>query len=118
MTVVEFPAGNGARVYVQAQDGLAIDDESTGLSRAGAGDRVVRAATRTWEQSLEGMQAAAEGALNQLRRIEPAPDEVKISFQVAVNGKLGATVVTSGIDAHLAVEVVWKAEKPVEQSGT
>jgi hypothetical protein len=89
-----------------------------GLSRAGAGDRVVRAAARTWEQSLEGMQAAAEGALKQLRQIDPAPDEVKVSFGVAVNGKLGALLVTAGADAHLKVEVVLKAEKAAVFSST
>jgi hypothetical protein len=117
MTVLEFPVGDGARVYVQALDGQGVEDGGTELSRAGVGDRVVRAAARTWEQSLEGMQAVAEGALNQLRRIEPAPEEVKVSFQVAVNGKLGATVVAAGADAHLKVEVVWKAEKIAEQPG-
>ena len=78
---------------------------------------MVRAAAQTWEQSLEGMQAVAEGALNQLRQIEPAPDEVTVSFQVAVNGKLGVTLVAAGADAHLKVDVVWKADKAAEQPG-
>jgi hypothetical protein len=117
MAVVEFPVDGGARVYVEALDEQAADDGSTGLSRAGVGDRVVRTAARTWEQSLEGLQAAAEGALTQLRQIEPAPDEVRVSFQVAVNGKLGATLVTAGADAHLMVEVVWKAERVAREPG-
>jgi hypothetical protein len=117
MTVVEFPVGDGARVYVQTVDEPPGGPGSAGLERAGAGDRVVRAATRTWEQSLEGMHAVAEGALNQLRRIEPAPDEVTVSFQVSVNGKLGATLVAAGADAHLKVDVVWKADKAAQQPG-
>jgi hypothetical protein len=43
-----------------------------------------------------------------MRRIEPAPDEVELTFGVAINGKLGATVVTAGSDAHLTVRVLWK----------
>jgi hypothetical protein len=39
-------------VYVQVLDEQGAGDGSAGLSRAGAGDRVVRAAARTWEQSL------------------------------------------------------------------
>lgn len=115
MTVVQFPADDGIHVYVQDLDGQAAEDGATGLSRAGAGDRIVRAAAQTWEQSLEGIQAAAAGALKQLRKIEPVPDEVTVSFQVAVNGKLGATVVSAGAEAHLKVEVVWKAEKAALQ---
>jgi hypothetical protein len=117
MAVVEFPAGDGVRVYVQTLDGQAAEDGPAALSRAGSGDRVVRAATRTWEQSLEGLQAVAEGALSQLRQIDPAPDEVTVSFQVAVNAKLGATVVTAGTDAHLTVDVTWKAEKTAGHPG-
>jgi hypothetical protein len=64
------------------------------------------------------MQAAAEGALKQLRQIDPAPDEVKVSVGVAVNGKLGVLLVTAGADAHLKVEVVLKAEKAAVFSST
>lgn len=70
---------------------------------------MTRTALHTWEQALDGIHAAAVGALHQLRRIEPTPDEVKVSFGVAVNGKLGATIVTAGADANLKVEVTWKA---------
>ena len=111
MAVVEFDAGDGSRVYVRVPDG------SGGLDRAGAGDRVVRAAARTWQQSLEGMRATAEGALAQLRRIDPAPDEIKVSFGVTIDGKLDATVVSAGADAHLQVEVVWKARSAGASGG-
>lgn len=107
MTVVEFPVGDG-QVYVRVADNDAAWDGQSGLSRAGAGERVVRAVVGTWDQALLGIHAVAEGVLNQLRRIEPAPDEVKVTFGVAVNGKLGATLVATGADAHLEVEVVWK----------
>ncbi len=108
MTVVEFPTDSEGRVYVLVADNGAAANDVSGLSRAGAGDRVVRAAVETWEKALAGMHAAAEGALTQLRRIQPPPDEVELTFGVAVNGKLGATVVTAGSDAHLTVKVVWK----------
>ncbi|MFD2422202.1 CU044_2847 family protein [Amycolatopsis pigmentata] len=108
MEVVEFPVEGDGRVYVQVVGGEFVEDGELGLSRAGAGDRIARAAVATWEQALAGMHVAAEGALNQLRRIEPAPEEVKVTFGVAVNGKLGATLVSAGSEAHLKVEVVWK----------
>jgi hypothetical protein len=117
MTLVEFSAGDGARVYVKTSDNQEADDEAAGLSRAGAGDRVVRAAARTWEQSLEGMKIVAEGALKELRQIAPVPDEIKVSFKVAVNGKVGATLVSAGTEAHLQVEVVWKAENAAADLG-
>jgi hypothetical protein len=113
MTVVEFPADRGLQVFVE----IPGRDADGGLSRAGAGERVSEAAVRTWEQALEGMRAAAEGALVQLRRIDPPPAEVKVSFGVAVNGKLGATLVSAAADAHLKVEVTWRSE-PGAASGS
>lgn len=109
MEVVEFPAGEDGRVFVQVDGADGAEDGPAGLSRAGVGGRVVRAAERTWEQALEGIQAVAEGALNQFRGIDPPAEEVKVSFAVAVNGKVGAMLVAAGADAHLNVEVVWKA---------
>jgi hypothetical protein len=109
MAVVEFPAGEGGRVFVEVVGADAAEDGPAGLSRAGSGRRVVRAAERTWEQALEGMQAVAEGALRQVRRIDPPPEEVKVSFAVAVNGQVGVMLVAAGADAHLNVEVVWTA---------
>jgi hypothetical protein len=111
MALVEFDAGDGSRIVVQVDDGN--PEDPGGLSRAGAGDRVLRAAEQTWEQALTGMQAAAEGALNQLRRIDPPPDEVKVNFGIAVNGKVGALLVDTGADAHLKVEVTWKSKPNV-----
>lgn len=111
MALLEFPAGADARVYVQLDDDLddeETDGETDGLSRAGASDRVVDATMRTWGHALAGMRSAAEGVLAQLRGIEPAPAEVEVDFKVAVNGKVGATIVTGGADAHLNVKVVWK----------
>lgn len=106
MGLVEFPGEDGARVYIQS-----LPEEipaEGGLARAGAGDRVVRAARETWRQALAGMRAAAEGALHELNDIDPVPDEVELSFGVAINGGFGATIVSTKADAHLQVRVVWK----------
>ncbi|MFE1197243.1 CU044_2847 family protein [Streptomyces olivaceoviridis] len=104
MTVVEFAAGQDGRVYVDVPDG----DGGSGLVRAGAGDRIAQAAADTWQGALAGVRSAAEGALAQLRAIEPPPEEVEVTFGVAVDGKLGATLVSAGTNAHLNVKVVWR----------
>lgn len=106
MTVVEFSAGPNGQVFVEVPSG--DGDTDTGLVRAGAGDRVVRAATQSWHSALSGIRQAAEGALAQLRSVDPPPDEVEVTFGVAVDGKLGATLVSAGTNAHLNVKVVWR----------
>ncbi|MFE7403100.1 CU044_2847 family protein [Streptomyces sp. NPDC057557] len=107
MTVVEFAAGQDGRVYVDVPD-RAGDDNGGGLVRAGAGDRIVQAAAQTWNGALDGVRAAAEGALAQLSSIDPPPEEVEVTFGVAVDGKLGATLVSAGANAVLNVKVVWR----------
>lgn len=107
MQTVEFPVAGDGRVFVETAGGSS-EESADGLARAGAGERLAKAAAETWEQALSGMRSAAEGALQQLSGIEPAPDEVEVNFKVAVNGKLGATLVTAGTDAHFDVKVVWK----------
>jgi hypothetical protein len=111
VTVVEFPVGGDSRVYVRVDHDGTTGDGDQGLSRAGARDRVVRAVAGTWDHALAGIHAAAEGAFNQLRQINPSPDEVKVTFGVEVNSKFGATLVAVGTDAHLTVEVVWKTHQ-------
>jgi NTP-dependent ternary system trypsin peptidase co-occuring protein len=107
VTVVEFADGQDGRVYVDVPD-QATDNGGSGLVRAGAGDRIARAAADTWHGALAGVRSAAEGALAQLRAIEPPPEEVEVTFGVAVDGKLGATLVSAGSNAHLNVRVVWR----------
>ncbi|GAA1908783.1 CU044_2847 family protein [Streptantibioticus ferralitis] len=107
MTVVEFAAGQDGRVYVEVPD-AARDNGDRGLVRAGAGDRIARAAADTWQGALAGVRSAAEGALAQLRAIDPPPEEVEVTFEVAVDGKFGATLVSAGTNAHLHVKVVWR----------
>ncbi|MFC7109516.1 hypothetical protein ACFQQB_59455 [Nonomuraea rubra] len=67
MAVVEFGAGQGGRVYVEVAD----QDDGDGLVRAGAGDRVVRAAAQTWNGALSGIRAAAEGSRRRWARSNP-----------------------------------------------
>ncbi|MFF3958365.1 CU044_2847 family protein [Streptomyces sp. NPDC001890] len=107
MTVVEFAAGQDGRVYVEVPDET-YDKDGSGLVRAGAGDRIARAAADTWQGALAGVRSAAEGALAQLRGIDPPPEEVEVTFGVAVDGKFGATLVSAGTNAHLNVKVVWR----------
>lgn len=115
MAMVEFPAADGSRVIVH-EVGPVTDDGVPGLSRAGAGERVVHAMERTWEQSLDCIRAAAAGAVKQLRAIDPPPEEITVRFAVAMNGKVGATIVSAGTEAHLHVEVAWKASSLTDQA--
>ncbi|WP_406368260.1 CU044_2847 family protein [Streptomyces sp. NBC_01546] len=107
MTVVEFAVGQNGRVYVEVPD-EASDTGGNGLVRAGVGNRIARAASDTWQDALAGVRSAAEGALAQLRGIDPSPEEVELTFGVAVDGKFGATLVSAGTNAHLNVKVVWR----------
>lgn len=61
MTVVEFPTDREGRAYVLVADNGAVGDDESGLSRAGAGDRVVRAAVETWEKALWGCTPPQRG---------------------------------------------------------
>ncbi|MFL4901689.1 CU044_2847 family protein [Streptomyces sp. MMS24-I2-30] len=101
MSVVEFAAGQDGRVYVEVPDEASGNGDS-GLVRAGAGDRIARAAADTWQGALAGVRSAAEGALAQLHAIDPPPEEVEVTFGVAVDGKFGATLVSPGETAFLA----------------
>ncbi len=104
MLVTRFPAGGDVWVDVALVD----TDVDSGLSRAGAGERVAQVAAESWEKALDCVHTAAQGVLAQIRRLDPAPEEVKVTFGVAVSGKLGAVLVSSGADAHIQVEVTWR----------
>ncbi|SDD70627.1 CU044_2847 family protein [Glycomyces harbinensis] len=106
MTLIEFPIGGDGEGTVHV---FMADEEGAGsLTRVGASERLVMTATRTWSRALDGMRLAAEGTLEQLRSIDPAPDEVEVTFGVAMDGKVGASIVSGGSGAHLNVKVVWK----------
>ncbi|GCB52957.1 CU044_2847 family protein [Streptomyces sp. NL15-2K] len=93
-------------MYVEVADKDGGDGE--GLVRAGAGDRIAHAASQTWNSALSGVRAAADGVLAQLRSLDPPPEEVEVTFGVAVTGKVGATLVSTGGDAHINVRIVWR----------
>lgn len=114
MAVVEFPIVDGGCVLVEVPDSeFARDDD--GLIRAGAGDRVVRAAEGVWERGLAGVQKAAESVLGAFLEMSPHPEEVKVCFGVSMKADINACVVGSSVDAHFKVEVLWR---PADQSKT
>ncbi|MFI2431921.1 CU044_2847 family protein [Streptomyces sp. NPDC018693] len=98
--LVEFRTEDGVMVTVET------GDERTGSRLASRGDGVARA-TRTFEQSLDGVRAAAESALRVFRDGSLRPDGVEIEFGVKLSAETGAIIAKGAAEGHLVVRLSW-----------
>ncbi|MFF9106689.1 CU044_2847 family protein [Streptomyces sp. NPDC014776] len=102
--LVEFTTEEGARVVVEG-----VEDAAGArlVSRGGTAQ-----ATRTFENSLAGVRAAAESALRVLRDGALRPDAVELEFGVKMSAEAGAVIAKGAAEAHLVVKLSWSPGGP------
>ena len=101
--LVEFTTGDGVRVGVEG-----VEDEE-GARLVSRGDGPARAA-RTFEDSLDGVRAAAASALRVFRDGSLRPDAVELEFGVKLSAEAGAVIAKGSAEGHLVVKLSWSPE--------
>ncbi|MFB6787076.1 CU044_2847 family protein [Streptomyces olivaceus] len=101
--LVEFKTGDGVRVVVEG-----VEDEE-GARLVSRGDGPARAA-RTFEDSLDGVRAAAASALRVFRDGSLRPDAVELEFGVKLSAEAGAVIAKGSAEGHLVVKLSWSPE--------
>ncbi|MFF9908164.1 CU044_2847 family protein [Streptomyces olivaceus] len=101
--LVEFRTGDGVRVVVEG-----VEDEE-GARLVSRGDGPARAA-RTFEDSLDGVRAAAASALRVFRDGSLRPDAVELEFGVKLSAEAGAVIAKGSAEGHLVVKLSWSPE--------
>lgn len=116
MSAVEFPTESGGRVFVEVDPGELLPQAPGGpVQVGGQGGRLQRVAARTWEQSLSGLTDIVSGALARCQDVRPEPDQVEVSFGVALHGEADVKVVKAATDSHLQITAVWKRNGPARE---
>lgn len=73
---------------------------------------IVASATKTLEQALEPVRAAAAAALDAMRKI--GPDEVELELGVKLSTEAGAVIAKTAGETHLVIRLTWRSP---EQDG-
>ncbi|MFG3110864.1 CU044_2847 family protein [Streptomyces tendae] len=102
--LVEFKTEDGVRVVVEG-----VEDED-GARLVSRGDGPARAA-RTFEDSLDGVRAAAASALRVFRDGSLRPDAVELEFGVKLSAEAGAVIAKGSAEGHLVVRLSWSPEQ-------
>jgi hypothetical protein len=118
--LVEFPLESGGVAVVQVAEGMggtggtggtddlpvARDRPVTRGMRDGA---VAERAQQTFEQAVDRVQPATEALIARFRSMTRPPDEVSISFGLAVTAEAGAVITAAGASANFSVSMTWRA---------
>jgi hypothetical protein len=108
--LVEFRTEDGVRVVVES-----AEDED-GARLVSRGDGPARAA-RTFEDSLEGVRAAAASALRVFRDGTLRPDAVELEFGVKLSAETGAIIAKGAAEGHLVVRLTWSPDPSPTRPG-
>ena len=100
--LVEFDAGDGARLVVEVDD----DDGADYVRAASPGQMVGRAADHL-QDTLQVIRTSADAVLAQVRSLDVMPAEVQAEFGIKLTGKVGAVLASSQGEAHLMVTMKW-----------
>lgn len=98
--VVEFTTDEGAVIAVEPAA------EADGSQLVSRDDGAVRA-TRTFEDALGSVRAAADSALRVFRDGTLRPDGVEIEFGVKLSAETGAIIAKGSAEGHLVVRLTW-----------
>ncbi|MFG2863810.1 CU044_2847 family protein [Streptomyces sioyaensis] len=89
----------------------------SGTGAVGLSDRL-QAAQQGFREALAPVTTAAAEAIDGFRNLVHRPDEVEVSFGVALDGKLGGVLASGNAGAHLDVTLRWKGSSTTPPSDT
>lgn len=120
--LVEFPLESGGVAVVQVADGLSSSEdlEAGGhrpVTRGMRDSAVAERAQQTFEQAVDRVQPATEALIARFRSMTRPPDEVSISFGLAVTAEAGAVITAAGASANFSVSMTWRAPPRPEPPG-
>lgn len=103
---VEFLLEDGTVVHVSQA-------ERTGGGPVGLGDHLGRA-RQSLRQALAPVTAAASDVVDEFRAHTRCPDEIEVSFGVALDTQVGAIISTAKASTHLDVRLRWSSRGPAD----
>jgi hypothetical protein len=101
---VRFPLSDGGEVAVE------IDDDETGVGRAGRAGTAVERAAVTYDEAMAAVRRAAEATVRQFRELPSRPDTVELLFGIKLTAEAGAVVARTEAEANLTVRLTWAGE--------
>lgn len=112
--LVEFPLESGGVAVVQVAEGMGdLDERGVGgdrpVTRGMRDGAVAERAQQTFEQAVDRVQPATEALIARFRSMSRPPDEVSISFGLAVTAEAGAVITAAGASANFSVSMTWRA---------
>jgi hypothetical protein len=69
--------------------------------------QVLDEAKHTFDQALDKIHAATEGAIRKLRNLSEKPDEVTMEFGFNLNAQFGAIIAATSAGANYKVTITW-----------
>jgi hypothetical protein len=119
--LVEFPLESGGVAVVQVADDVGdVGDLAPGSRPVTRGMRdgaVAERAQQTFEQAVDRVQPATEALIARFRSMTRPPDEVSVSFGLAVTAEAGAVITAAGASANFSVSMTWRAPPSPEPPG-
>jgi hypothetical protein len=103
--ILRFPLSDGGEVAVE------VDDDTSGVGRAGRVDEAAARAAQTYEQAMATVRRAAEATVRQFRQLATSPDTVELEFGVKLTAAAGAVIARTQADAQLTVRLTWTEER-------
>jgi hypothetical protein len=105
--VIGFTLDDGTTVAVQAP-------RRDGSSPVGLREKL-QPSEKTLRAALAPVTAAAAQVLDDFRTVAHRPQEVEISFGVALDGKFGGVIASAKAGTHLEVTLRWRAPSAEDQ---
>ncbi len=108
-------------IETKAKDGSTIRIEVDADPKGSAGfagrladssDVSTEAAKDAYDQTLQTIQACANGVIDTIHGLSTQPSAASFEFAIKVDANSGALIAKSGGDAHFKVSLSWKQPDP------
>jgi hypothetical protein len=98
--LVAFAVAGGQTVVAE------VDDDGSGVERAGVGELVGRATARL-DDAFEQVRTVAELTVSKLGGLAERPETVEVQFGIRLNAEAGAVLARTQAEGHLQITLTW-----------